>query len=58
MVPTLFGIMQPLGADVAGALLVAKLREKLNDKPDQWPPPEDLQEKVNDVLRSMGLLES
>lgn len=45
------------GADVAGSLLVAKLREKLNDKPDQWPPPENLQEKVNDALRRMGLLE-
>jgi len=45
------------GADVAGVLLVAKLREKLNHSPDQWPPPEDLSERVNNTLREMGLLE-
>lgn len=45
------------GSDIAGVLLVAKLREKLNDSPNQWPPPENLQEKVNDALREMGLLQ-
>jgi hypothetical protein len=43
--------------DVAGALLVAKLRHQLNDKPDQWPPPEDLADKVNQRLRELGFLD-
>lgn len=38
-------------------LLVAKLRQQLNDKPDQWPPPEGLVDKVNDKLREIGLLQ-
>lgn len=30
------------GAEVAGVLLVALLRQQLNDKKDQWPPPGQL----------------
>lgn len=45
------------GADVAGVLLVAALRDKLNDKKNQWPPPEDLFDKVNQFLADKGLLD-
>lgn len=45
------------GADVAGALLVAKLRQQLNDNPDQWPPPEDLVDKVNQRLEELEFLQ-
>jgi len=44
------------GADVAGVLIVAILRQKLNDKKDQWPPPEDLIQKVNNFLVEHGLM--
>ena len=36
--------------------LTAGLRQKFNDKPDQYPPPEDLPEKVNKSLIEAGLL--
>ena len=45
-----FTCRQKYGAEVAGVLLVAKLRQQLNSNPDQWPPPEDLIEKVNNFL--------
>lgn len=45
------------GADVAGALLVAALRGTHNDKPLQWPPPEDLTDRVNEYLREKGLMQ-
>ncbi len=48
---------QKYGAEVAGVVLVTILRQKLNDKPDQWPPPEDLAEKVNDFLREKRLMQ-
>lgn len=51
-----FSCRRAYGADVAGALLVAALRRALNVNPDQWPPPEDLRERVNDRLREIGLL--
>lgn len=38
------------GQDFFGVLAVDKLRRKLNDKPNQWPPPEDLIDKVNAML--------
>lgn len=51
-----FTCRQRYGADVAGTLLVFALRQKMNDKPEQWPAPEDLQDKVNNFLRENGLL--
>ena len=51
-----FSCRRRFGADAAGLLLVALLRQKMNDKPDQWPPPDDLREKVNKVLKDKGLL--
>ena len=45
------------GPEVAGSVLVAVLRDKLNNNKDQWPPPEDLIEKVNKFLEEKGLLE-
>jgi hypothetical protein len=44
------------GAEVAGVLLVAILRQQLNDSKDQWPPPEDLIQKVNNFLVEHGLM--
>lgn len=44
------------GAEVAGVVLVSILRQKLNDQKDQWPPPEDLIEKVNNFLVEHGLM--
>jgi hypothetical protein len=44
------------GSDVAGVLLVALLRQQLNDKKDQWPPPPELIEKVNSHLSQLGMI--
>lgn len=43
------------GPDIAGALLVMLFRRQLNHKPEQWPPPEDLVDKVNQHLQHLGL---
>jgi hypothetical protein len=43
------------GADLAGLALVSELRKKLNTEPDQWPPPEDLFDKVREFLETQGL---
>ena len=51
-----FTCRQKYGSEVAGVLLVALLREKLNNAKDQWPPPEDLIEKVNNFLVDKGLM--
>ena len=48
---------QKYGYEVAGVLLVALLRQQLNTNKDQWPPPEDLTEKVNKFLADRGLLD-
>ena len=48
---------QKYGYEVAGVLLVSLLRQQLNDKKDQWPPSDDLVEKVNDFLAEKGLLD-
>ena len=45
------------GADAAGVVLVAILREKLNKNKDQWPPPSDLIDNVNKFLQEKGLYE-
>lgn len=52
-----FTTRQKYGPDVAAAVLIAILRAKLNKNPGQWPPPEDLEEKVNNYLRDKGLME-
>ena len=52
-----FSVREKYGADVAGVVLVTLLREKLNDKPGQYPPPADLTERVNERLRAVGLVE-
>ena len=44
------------GENIANALIVAWLRNQLNDKPDQYPCPEDLEEKVKAKLKEKGLL--
>jgi len=44
------------GENIANALIIAWLRTKLNDKPDQYPCPDDLEEKVMVRLREKGLL--
>ena len=49
---------QKYGPDVAGVLIVAILRQQLNDKKNQWPPPDDLEEKVNKFLMENGLVEN
>ena len=49
-------VRERYGPDVAGVVLVTLLRQKLNDKPNQWPPPDDLIEKVNQFLRDKNLL--
>lgn len=51
-----FSCREKYGPEIAGALLVAELRRKYNDKPDQWPPPEDLAGKVKAFLVSKNLL--
>lgn len=48
---------QRFGADVAGVLLVAMLRQKFNDDKDQWPPPDYLDERVDEYLTELGLTE-
>ncbi len=48
---------QRFGADVAGVLLVTMLRSKFNDDKDQWPPPDYLDEKVDEHLVKLGLTE-
>jgi hypothetical protein len=53
-----FTVRRLFGPDVAGVLLVMYMRQKLNKHPDQWPPPEDLIEEVNNFLREKGLMES
>ncbi len=50
-------VREQFGPDVAGVVLVTLLRQKVNDKPGQWPPPDDLIEKVADVLRDKGLFD-
>lgn len=45
------------GSELAGAVLVAVLRQGLNDKKDQWPPPLDLKDKVKEFLTKKGLYE-
>jgi len=52
-----FSCRRKYGPEVAGVLLVALLRQQLNDKKDQWPPPEDLLYKVNQFLVDKGLME-
>ena len=52
-----FSVRTVFGADVAGAVLIALMRQRLNDKPNQWPPPESLETKVNDFLREKGLMQ-
>lgn len=44
------------GPEVAGVLLVALLRQQLNKDKNQWPPPDDLVEKVNEFLLKHGLM--
>ena len=51
-----FTCRQKYGSEVAGVLLVAMLREKLNKAKGQWPPPEDLVDKVNEFLVEHGLM--
>lgn len=51
-----FTCRRKYGPEVAGVLLVALLRQQLNDKKDQWPPPEDLLYKVNQFLVDKGLM--
>ena len=51
-----FSCRHKYGPDVAGVLLVALLRQQFNDHKGQWPPPEDLTEKVNKFLVEKGLL--
>lgn len=50
-----FACKSRYGSDVAGVLLVAALRRNLNNQ-NQWPPPEDLEEKVNQFLLVHGLI--
>lgn len=50
-----FSCRERFGADVAGAVLVMFLRLRLNPD-EQWPAPEDLPEKVNEVMRKSGRL--
>ena len=45
------------GPEIAGALLVAELRRIFNDKPLQWPPPDELVEKVNNFLIEKGIMD-
>lgn len=45
------------GEEIADVLLVAELRKSLNDNLDQWPPPDDLKEKVYSFLKDKGLLD-
>lgn len=45
------------GEKVANALIIAWLRSRFNDKPDQYPPPEDLPKKVAKALIEAGLME-
>lgn len=47
---------QKYGADAAGAVLVCILRQKFNNQPDSWPPPEDLINKVNKFLVEQELV--
>lgn len=51
-----FSCRETFGPEIAGALLVAELRRKFNDKPDQWPPPEEVNEKVQKFLEEKKLL--
>lgn len=52
-----FACREKYGFEVAGVLLVALLRQQLNSNKNQWPPPEDLANKVNQFLEEKGLLE-
>lgn len=46
------------GPEVAGALLIAALRVKFNDNPNQWPPKEaELDAKVREFLTDENLLD-
>lgn len=44
------------GENIANALIVSWLRRQLNPVPNQYPCPEDLEEKVNQKLKEKGLL--
>lgn len=51
-----FSCCQKFGKDIAGAALVMCLRLSLN--PDQqWPAPDDLMDRVNEVMQRAGRLE-
>lgn len=45
-----------VGPAIASALLIAELRKVYNDKPDQWPPPDGIAEKVGEFLENKNLL--
>ena len=51
-----FGCRRKYGPEVAGVVLIAILRQQLNDHKDQWPPPDDLTERVNMFLVKHGLM--
>ena len=45
-----------VGDDIARAMLVMYLTVALNPRPEVWPAPEDMPERVNKALREAGLL--
>jgi hypothetical protein len=47
---------QRFGSETAGVLLVALLRQQCNGS-GRWPPPDDLEMKVNEFLKDKGLLD-